>query len=67
MLEFSLVLVWSSRVLIRTPSHIYGRLYLNMFLLRAGLFSLMYTDSSIVLAKFCPSLPIMLKLSNVVE
>ena len=43
-----------------------GGLYLPMFLLRMGLFSLINMDLLNVLAKVCPSLPTMLKLSSVV-
>ena len=64
-LDNVLIIIWSSEVLTRTPSHICGRLYLPMFLLRMGLFTLMYMDSFIVVAKLCPSLPTMLKLFNV--
>ena len=49
----------------RTSSHICGRWYFPMFLLRDGLFTLMYTASSIVLIRFWSSLPTILKLSMV--
>ena len=49
-----------------TPSHIWGRLYLPMFLFRVGLLTLMYMDSLIVLTKPFFSLHTMLKLSIVV-
>ena len=54
---------WSSRVLTRTQSQIWGRLYLPMLLLRVGMLTLMYMNSLIVQAKPCPSLPTVLKLS----
>ena len=48
--------------LIKTLSHIWGRLNLPMLLLRVGLLTLMKMDSLIYLDKLCPSLPIILKL-----
>ena len=65
--KISLIMIWSSWVLTRTPSHICGRLYLCMFLLRVWLFTHVYIDSLIVLAKICPSLPTMLRLPNVMR
>ena len=52
--------------LTRATSHIWGKLYLPMFLFRVGLLTLMFIDSLFVLTKPCPSLPTMLKLSKVV-
>ena len=56
----------SPGMLKRTLSHIWLRLYIQMFWFNAGLFTLMKIDSLMVLA--CPwsSLPMMLKLSSVV-
>ena len=54
-------------MLTRPPTHIWGRLYLQMILFSVGLLTLMYMDSLIVLAKPCPSLSAMLKLSIVVK
>ena len=51
----------SSLLFIRTSSHIWGRWYLPMFLLRYGLLTLMNIDSLISLGRFCSSLPTMLK------
>ena len=48
-------LIWRSGVFTRTPSPMWGRLYLPMFLFRVGLLTLMYMDSLIVLVKPCPS------------
>ena len=63
----SCYLILSSEVLNRTPSYyMCGRLYLPIFLLRVGLFTLIKMDSLVFLTKVCPSLPKMLKLSNVV-
>ena len=50
----------------RTSSHMCGRWYLPMFLLRDGLFTLMYIASLIALIRFWSSLPSKLKLSMVV-
>ena len=47
-------LIWSSEVFTRTPSHIWGRLYLPTFLFRVGLVTLMYMDSLIILVKLGP-------------
>ena len=49
-----------------TSSHMCGRWYLPMFLLRDGLFTLMYIAPLIVLIRFWSSLPTILKLSKVV-
>ena len=57
----------SSMLLIRTSSHMWGRWYLPMFLFRDGLLTLMNIYSLINQERFCSSLPIMLKLSSVVE
>ena len=54
---------FSSEVLNRTSSHMCGRWYLPMFLLRDGLLTLMYIASLIVLMRFCFSLPTILKFS----
>ena len=43
-----------------------GRLYFPIFLFRIGLFTLMYMDSLMVLARLFPSLPIILKLFSVI-
>ena len=56
----------SSLLLLRTSSHIWGRWYLPMFLLRDGPLTLMHMDSLISLERFCSSLPTTLKLSSVV-
>ena len=56
---------FSSEVLTRTSSHMWGRWYLPMFLLRDGLLTLMYNASLIVLLRFWSSLPTILKLSIV--
>ena len=56
---------FSSEVLSRTSSHMWGRWYLPMFLLRDGLLTLMYNASLIVLLRFWSSLPTILKLSIV--
>ena len=55
---------FSSLLLIRTSSHIWGRWYLPMFLFRDGLLTLMNIDSLISLERFCSSLPTMLKFSS---
>ena len=49
-------LVWSSGMMFRTPSQLWGRLYLPMFLMRFGLFTPIHVDFLIVLAKPWPSL-----------
>ena len=46
--------ILSPGVLNRTPSHMFGRLYYPMFLLRVGLFILIKMDSFMVLARFWP-------------
>ena len=66
LLKVPLVLDFGSRVLSTTPCHMDGRLDLPMFLLREGLFTLIKMYTLIVQTKFCPSLPTILKLSNVV-
>ena len=55
---------FSSLLLIRTSSHIWGRWYLPMFLFRDGLLTLINIDSIISLERFCSSLPTMLKFSS---
>ena len=58
---------FSSLLLIRTSSHIWGRWYLPMFLFKDGLSTRINIDSLISLERFCSSLPTMLKfLSEVV-
>ena len=57
---------FSSLLLLRTSSHIWGRWYLPMFLFRDGPLTLMYMDSLISLERLCSSLPTTLKLSSVV-
>ena len=54
----------SSEVLNRTSSHMWGRLYLPIFLFRDGLLTLMYRASLMALMRFCSSLPTILKFSN---
>ena len=49
-------------VLSKTLSHMWGKLYLCMFLFNVGLLTLMNMDSLIFLAKLCPSLSIIWKL-----
>ena len=49
-------------VLIKTLSHIWGRLNLPTLLLRVGLLTLVNMDSLIYLDEWCPSLPIILEL-----
>ena len=56
---------FSSEVLNRTSSQIWGRWYLPIFLLRGGLLTLIYNASFIVLLRFWSSLPTILKLSIV--
>ena len=55
---------FSSLLLIRTSSHIWGRWYLPMFLFRDGLLTLINIDSLISLDRFCSPLPTMLKFSS---
>ena len=50
-------LIWSSWVLTRVSSHIQGRLYLPMILLRVEMCTLMYLDPFIVLASFASHCP----------
>ena len=47
-------------------SQMWGRLYFPIFLLRVGLFTLIYMDSLMVLARLLSSLPVILKLTRVV-
>ena len=49
-------------VLIKTLSHIWGKLNLPTLLFRVGLLTLIKMDYLIYLDKWCPSLPIILKL-----
>ena len=49
-------------VLIKRLSHIWGKLNLPTLLFRVGLLTLINMDSLIYLDKWCPSLPIILKL-----
>ena len=58
--------VFSSGAENRTLSQMCGSLYMQIFLLRVGLLTLMYIVSFTALAIFCPSLPIILKLSTAV-
>ena len=55
----------SSEMLCRTSSHMCGRWYLPIFLLRDGSLTLMYRASFMVLRRFWPSLPTISKLSMV--
>ena len=55
--------IFSSGMLNNILSQMCGRLYFPIFLLSVGLFTLMYIDSLIVLAKLLSSLPIILKFS----
>ena len=55
--------IFSSGMLNNKLSQICGRLYFPIFLLSVGLFTLIYIDSLIVLAKLLSSLPIILKFS----
>ena len=59
-----IVYLFNSRpgVLIKTLSHIWGKLNLPTLLFRVGLLTLIKMDSLIYLDKWCPSLPIILKL-----
>ena len=66
-IAMGLYFIFSSVVLTRTSSHIWGRWYLPMFLFRDGLLTLIYIDSFINLERLCSSLPTILKLFNVVE
>ena len=50
----------------RILSQMCGRLYFPIFLFRVGLFTLMYIDSLMVLARLFSSLAMILKLFNVV-
>ena len=52
----------SPGVLIKTLSHIWGKLNLPTLLFRVGLLTLINMGSLIYLDKWCPSLPIILKL-----
>ena len=63
--QVSIYFKLSSEMLSRTSSHMCGRWYLPMFLLRDGLFALMYRASFMVLKRFWSSLPSMVKLSLV--
>ena len=63
--QVSISFKFSSEMLSRTSSHMCGRWYLPMFLLRDGLFTLMYRASFMVLQRFWSSLPSMEKLSIV--
>ena len=56
--------IFSSGMLNNILSQMCGRLYFPIFLLSVGLFSLIYIDSLIVLAKLLSSLPIILKFSK---
>ena len=55
--------IFSSGMLNNILSQMCGRLYFPIFLLSVGLFTLMYIDSLIVLAKLLSSPPIILKFS----
>ena len=55
--------IFSSGMLNSLLSQMCGRLYFPIFLLSVGLFTLIYIDSLIVLAKLLSSLPIILKFS----
>ena len=54
----------SFEMLNRTSSHIWGRWYLPMFMLRDGLLTLVHTASFICLMRFWSSLPTILKFSS---
>ena len=56
---------FSSEMFNRTSSHICGRWYLPMFLLKDGLLALIYRASFMVLKRLWSSLPSMVKLSIV--
>ena len=58
---------FSSVLLTRTSSHVWGRWYLPMFLFGDGLLTLINIDSLISLERFCSSLPTILKLLSGVE
>ena len=58
-------LSFSSGLLYRTSSHMWGRWYLPRFLFRDGLLTLMYKASFMVLMRFWSSLPTILKFSMV--
>ena len=49
-------------VLIKTLSHIWGKLNLPTLLFKVGLLTLINMDSLLYLDKWCPFLPIILKL-----
>ena len=55
--------IFSSGMLNNILSQMCGRLYFPIFLLSVGLFTLMYIDSLILLARLLSSLPIILKFS----
>ena len=55
--------IFSSGIVNKILSQICGRLYFPIFLLRVGLFTLIYIDSLMVLAKLFSSLPMILKFS----
>ena len=63
--QVSIYFKFSSEMLSRTSSHLCGRWYLPMFLLKDGLFALMYRASFMVLKRFWSSLLSMVKLSMV--
>ena len=63
--QVSIYFKFSSEMLSRTSSQMCGRWYLPMFLLRDGLFTLMYRASFMVLKRFWSSLPSMERLSVV--
>ena len=60
---FYYLFTFSSGIINKILSQIYRRLYFPIFLLRVGLFTLMYIASLMVLAKLFSSLPIILKFS----
>ena len=60
---FTYYFIFSSGMLNSILSQRCGRLYFPIFLLSVGLFTLIYIDSLIVLAKLLSSLPIILKFS----
>ena len=57
LLQVSIYFKFSSEMLSRTSSQICGRWYLPIFLLRDGLFTLMYRASVMVLKRFWSSPP----------
>ena len=63
--NISIYFKFSSEMLSRTSSQMCGRWYFPIFLLRDGLFTLMYRASFMVLKRFWFSLPSMEKLSIV--